>query len=172
MLFRSLYLPNGLVRSYSLVNAQGETHRYVVAINKDAASRGGSKAIHEQWRVGDIVTIGTPRNNFELNEKAPLTVFMAGGIGVTPLFCMAQRLTDIKAPWKMYYSARTRDLMAYRPELEALAKAAGAEVVFNLDQEPGGKMLDLAAIAKGIPADAHLYCCGPNPMLKAFEAAC
>ena len=69
-----LYLPNGLVRSYSLVNAQGETHRYVVAINKDAASRGGSKAIHEQWRVGDIVTIGTPRNNFELNEKAPLKI--------------------------------------------------------------------------------------------------
>jgi ferredoxin-NADP reductase len=167
-----LYLENGMVRSYSLVNPQGETHRYVVAINNDAASRGGSKHIHEAWRVGDVMTIAGPRNNFELNEKAPGTVFIAGGIGVTPLYCMAQRLGELKAPWKMYYSARTRDLMAYREDIEALAKRSGGEVVFNLDHEPGGKMLDLGAIVKGVPADAHLYCCGPNPMLKAFEAAC
>jgi len=77
-----------MVRSYSLVNPQGETHRYVVAINKDASSRGGSKHIHENWRVGDVMTIAGPRNNFELNEKAPGSVFIAGGIGVTPLYCM------------------------------------------------------------------------------------
>jgi vanillate O-demethylase ferredoxin subunit len=167
-----IYLPNSLVRSYSLVNKPGETHRYVIAVNKDAASRGGSKAVHEQLRVGDVVTISAPRNNFELKEDAPHTVLIAGGIGVTPLFCMMQRLAEIGRPWEMFYSARTRQLMAYRDEIDALAKQCGGKVVFNLDQEPGGKMLDLKDIVSKIPADAHLYCCGPNPMLKAFEAAC
>jgi ferredoxin-NADP reductase len=167
-----LYLANSLVRSYSLTNPQGETHRYVVAVNKDAASRGGSKLVHEGLRVGDIVTISTPRNNFELNEKAKHTVLFAGGIGVTPLYCMMQRLTEIGVSWEVYYSARAPELMAFHAEIDALARRAGRNAVFNFDQVPGGKMLDLKAIVAQIPADAHLYCCGPNPMLKAFEGAC
>jgi vanillate O-demethylase ferredoxin subunit len=167
-----LYLTNGLVRSYSLCNAQGETHRYVVGINKDASSRGGSKHVHESLRVGDILTISAPRNNFELDEKAPHTALIAGGIGVTPLYCMMQRLTEIGASWEVIYSARTHDLMAFRDEIDALAKKAGRKALFNFDHEPGGKMLDLKDVVSKIPADAHLYCCGPNPMLKAFESAC
>ena len=66
-----LYLPNSLVRSYSLVNPQGETHRYQIAINRDPNTRGGSKYVHDSVHVGDVVTISAPRNNFELNESAP-----------------------------------------------------------------------------------------------------
>jgi ferredoxin-NADP reductase len=167
-----LYLPNGLVRSYSLVNPQGETHRYVVAVNRDAASRGGSRLVHEQLRVGEAVTISTPRNNFELNEKAPHTVLIAGGIGVTPLYCMMQRLTELGASWQLFYSARTRTLAGFHDDIEALGKRAGRSVLFNFDHEPGGKMLDMGAIVSQIAPDAHLYCCGPIPMLQAFEKAC
>ncbi len=167
-----LYLSNGMVRSYSLNNSQDDKNRYVVGINRDAASRGGSKHIHEQLRVGDVVTISAPRNNFELNEKAPHTVLIAGGIGVTPLYCMMQRLTAIGASWEVFYSARTHDLMAFHDDIDALAKKAGRKAVFNFDQEPGGRMLDLNAIVAATRPDAHLYCCGPIPMLQAFEKAC
>jgi ferredoxin-NADP reductase len=167
-----LYLPNGLVRSYSLVNPQGETGRYLIAVNRDAASRGGSTSVHDQLRVGDTVTLSAPRNNFPLAEDAVHTVLIAGGIGVTPLWCMVQRLAQIGASWQLYYSARTRAHAAFHDEIEALGKRAGANVLFNFDQEPGGKMLDLGAIvARAVPR-AHLYCCGPLPILAAFESAC
>jgi len=61
-------LPNGVVRSYSLVNPQGERHRYVIAVNRDPASRGGSSFIHEKLRVGDTLSVRAPRNNFPLEE--------------------------------------------------------------------------------------------------------
>lgn len=118
------------------------------------------------------MTISAPRNNFPLNEKAPHSVFFAGGIGVTPMFCMVRRMADLGASWKMYYSARTPEHAAYRDGIEALAKHASREAVFNYDQVPGGKMLDLKAIIGAIAPDAHLYCCGPTPMIQAFEKAC
>src|ERR1700735_3557563 len=77
-----LHLPNGMIRSYSLVNDQGERNRYVIAVNNDAASRGGSKLIHETMRVGDIITVSLPRNNFALREDAGHSVLIAGGIGI------------------------------------------------------------------------------------------
>jgi ferredoxin-NADP reductase len=167
-----LYLRNGLVRSYSLVNPQGETHRYVIAVNKDANTRGGSSHVHDALRVGDLLTIGAPRNNFELAESAPHSVLIAGGIGVTPLYCMMQRLTEIRASWQLYYSARTREVMPFQDEIRALSERSGAKALLNFDHEPGSKMLDLAAIVREAPAGAHLYCCGPIPMLEAFEKAC
>ncbi len=77
-------LANGLVRSYSLVNPQGETSRYAIAVNLDRASRGGSRFIHERIRVGDRLSVVGPSNGFPLVEDAPHSVFVAGGIGVTP----------------------------------------------------------------------------------------
>src|SRR5215475_15755290 len=79
-----LHLPNGMIRSYSLVNDQRERHRYVIAVNNDAASRGGSRFVHETLRAGDIITISHPRNNFVLEENVAHSVLIAGGIGITP----------------------------------------------------------------------------------------
>lgn len=167
-----LYLGNGMVRSYSLVNPQGETHRYVVGIQKDPASRGGSRHVHDTLKVGDKVSISAPRNNFPLAEAAPHSVFFAGGIGVTPMFCMVQRMAAIKASWQLYYSSRTPQHAAYREGIEALAKSSGRDVVFNYDQVPSGKMLDLKALIGALAPATHVYCCGPLPMLAAFEEAC
>jgi vanillate O-demethylase ferredoxin subunit len=83
-----LHLSNGMIRSYSLVNDPSERHRYVIAVNKDTASRGGSRFIHDRLRVGDIITVSRPKNNFALHENAAHSVLIAGGIGITPLLSM------------------------------------------------------------------------------------
>jgi ferredoxin-NADP reductase len=90
-----LHLPNGLVRSYSLVNPVTDGQRYVVGVLNDRNSRGGSRCVHEQLRVGMILPLSAPRNNFVLNESAPHSVLVAGGIGVTPLLCMLRRLVAL-----------------------------------------------------------------------------
>ncbi len=166
-----LHLPNGMIRSYSLVNDQRERHRYVVAVNKDAASRGGSAFIHETLHAGDIITISRPRNNFVLQENVPHSVLIAGGIGITPLLAMIRRLQALGRSWELFYAARTPAVAAFLDELDALRSGAPGNVNLHFDQEPSGRMFDLAAIVDAAPADSHLYCCGPAPMLEAFEAA-
>lgn len=161
-----LHLPNDLVRSYSLFNAPEERHRYVVAVLSDRNSRGGSRFVHEQLRVGSTLKISPPRNNFGLDEHAIHTVLLAGGIGVTPIFCMYNRLLDIGRPVEMIYCARSRKEAAFVDEL-----SASKQVRVLFDEEQGGPP-DLRALLEGRPSDTHFYCCGPTAMLGAFEAAC
>ena len=166
-----LHLPNGMIRSYSLVNDQGEHNRYVIAVNNDAASRGGSKLIHETVRVGDIIAVSLPRNNFALQEDAGHSVLIAGGIGITPLLSMVRRLEALGRSWELFYAARTRLTAAFLDELNALRPDVHPNLHLNFDQEPEARMMDLSSIVKAALPDAHLYCCGPVPMLEAFEAA-
>jgi tetrachlorobenzoquinone reductase len=166
-----LHLPNGMIRSYSLVNDQSECHRYVIAVNKDAVSRGGSSFIHEKLRVGDIITISHPKNNFGLQENVLHSVLIAGGIGITPLLAMIRRLVALGRSCELHYAARTRRAAAFLDVLDALRCGTQAKVHLNFDQEQGGRMLRLPAIVNEAPPDAHLYCCGPAPMLEAFVAA-
>jgi tetrachlorobenzoquinone reductase len=166
-----LHLSNGLLRSYSLVNDQRERHRYVIAVNKDRASRGGSSFVHDTIRVGDIITISCPRNNFALHEEAERSVLIAGGIGITPLLSMIRRLEHLGRSWKLFYAARTRSAAAFRDELNSLSPNAQSNFRFDFDDERSGRIFDLATIVTDAPDRAHLYCCGPQPMLEAFEAA-
>jgi vanillate O-demethylase ferredoxin subunit len=161
-----LHLPNGMIRSYSLVNDPSERHRYVIAINKDAASRGGSRHIHEILRAGDLITISPPKSNFDLQESAAHTVLIAGGIGITPLLAMIRRLNALGRSCKLHYAARTRAAAAFLDELKTL----GPSLHLHVDEE-AGRVLDIPAIVRNAPDGAHLYCCGPVPMLEAFEAA-
>ena len=163
-----LHLPNGLVRQFSLVAPNADPDSYVVGVKRDAASRGGSRYIIDEMRVGDQIKISAPRNNFPLVENAEHVVLIAGGIGITPIWCMAQQLIALKRPWTLYYSCRSREDMAFLEALQALDPHAAH---LHFDDEAEGKFLNLAAIVAAAPANAHLYCCGPNPMLKAFEAA-
>ena len=166
-----LHLANGMVRSYSLCNSQDDQHRYVVAINNDPASRGGSRFVHDQLKAGDRIGIAGPRNHFPLTEDAAHTVLFAGGIGITPIWSMIQRLETLGRSWELYYSTRVSGMCAFKDQLAALEASKPGRVHFNFDHEPGGKVTDLNAIIAGLPRDAHLYCCGPVPMLQAFEAA-
>jgi len=163
-----LHLPGGLVRSYSLLNPQEERHRYLVAIQRDPQGRGGSQAAHE-LRVGQQLEISRPRNNFPLDESAPHSVLVAGGIGITPLWSMAQRLESLGRSWELYYCARTRAQAALLEPIQQLPPAARARVHLHFDHEPGGRVLDLAELLARHPAGTHFYCCGPAGMLQAFQ---
>jgi tetrachlorobenzoquinone reductase len=166
-----LHLSNGMVRSYSVVNDQRERHRYVIAVNKDSESRGGSAFVHDRIRAGDIVTVSCPRNNFALNEEAEHSILIAGGIGITPLLSMIRRLGSLGRRWELFYAARTRLAAAFLDELRALRLDVQVNVHVDFDDERSGRMFDIPGIIRQAPAQAHLYCCGPVPMLEAFETA-
>jgi ferredoxin-NADP reductase len=163
-----LHLPNGITRSFSLVNSPDDAGRYVVAILADANSRGGSRFVHEQLRCGAILPISAPRNNFALDEDAASTVLIAGGIGITPMLCMYRRLRERGRDVRLIYCARERSQAAFLTELDAL----GPGVHLHFDAENDGRPFDLATLLARQPAEVHAYCCGPNAMLSAFEAAC
>lgn len=167
----NLHLSAGVIRSYSLVNDQQERHRYVIAVNRDANSRGGSSFVHDSLKVGAIIKIDCPRNNFELVEDASHSVLIAGGIGITPLLAMVRRLEALGRTWQLFYAARTRGAAAFLDELYALRANTDLNLRTDFDDERSGLLFDIKAIVQNAPPDAHLYCCGPTAMLQAFEAA-
>ena len=164
-------LPGDLRRSYSLINPRDASGRYVIAVGRDGQSRGGSRYLCDTLRVGDMLRIGEPRNHFRLDETAAVSVLIGGGIGITPLWAMIQQLETLGRSWRLFYAARTRALAPFLPELAELEAQSPGRVHLTFDREPGQTMLDLAAVVRDQPASAHFYCCGPNGMLKAFDAA-
>lgn len=166
-----LHLPNGLIRSYSLLNDPREQHRYVIAVNKDLKSRGGSRHLHEVLRTGDTLLIAGPRNNFPLDETSPHNVFIAGGIGITPILGMIRRSQALGTPWRLFYATRAPENAAFLDTLNTFRDDPKVEVNFNFDNASGGRLLDLTSIVRTLPPAAHIYCCGPLPMLSAYEKA-
>ena len=161
-----LHLSDSLVRSYSLLNASANGSRYVIAVLNDKNSRGGSRYVHEQLRVGQTLSISQPRNHFPLNEGASTSVLVAGGIGITPILSMHKRLRALQRPVALFYCARSQGDAAFRDELESQA-----DVQFHFDEERGGPP-DLKAFLAAQPAESDFYCCGPTAMIAAFEASC
>ncbi len=161
-----LHLPNGIMRQYSLLHASPAPSRYEIAVKLDAASRGGSRCMHEELRVGAILPVDPPRNNFPLARDARQHLFFAGGIGITPILAMLEHLAARGQPGELWYACRERAELAFAAQLERLAK-----VHLHIDTEQEGRFFDIAAPIASAPRDAHLYCCGPTPMLAAFTAA-
>lgn len=161
-----------LLRQYSLCNDPAERHRYVVGVGRDVASRGGSVFLHDQLHAGAALRISAPRNNFALDEAAPHSVLVAGGIGITPMLAMARRLALLGRPWTLYHCVRSACRAAFAEALQALAPpGAAGRVVTVVDGMPGAARLDLDALVREAPPGAHFYCCGPVPMLEAFGRA-
>lgn len=164
--------PTGAIkRSYSLSNGLGDEGLYRLTVQRDPKSRGGSVYMHENLRAGQELEISSPRNNFELFEGTGLSVFIAGGIGITPFMPMMARLNALGRKWRLHYCVRTRDRAAFAKEIEQLAAAGHGEVLFNFDEEPGCAMLDLQQVIESLPPDSHVYCCGPTGMLHAYQKA-
>lgn len=170
-----LFLKDGLTRTYSLTNP-GSEQRYVIAVLEDKNSRGGSSYVHRQLRVGQLLDISAPRNHFKLEESAEHSVLVAGGIGITPIYAMLQRLLALGHSVDLIYYAKKRSEAAYVEAIEALTKSTGVSnqklsVSMHFTTEPGGRP-DLEKMLAGYSPDTHFYCCGPGAMLNAYERAC
>ena len=160
-----LILPSGLVRQYSLCGAP-DAAEYTVAVLREQDGRGGSAEIHSTALLGRELRIAGPRNRFEL-EDAGRYVFVAGGIGITPLLAMIRAVAARGLPWELHYGGRAADTLAFTADLAELAELSGGRVHIHLQDRDGP--LPLRDIVTGAAEDAILYACGPGGMLTALE---
>lgn len=158
-------LPSGLVRQYSLCGDPLDFCRYRIAVQLDEHGRGGSREIHGSQLVGRTLRVRGPRNHFRL-EPAPGYLFLAGGIGITPLLSMAREAGRRGLPWRLAYGGRTAASMPFVTELAALP---GGQVEVVAQDVRG--VLDLTTLIGSATPDTAVYACGPEPMLQAAEAA-
>lgn len=164
-----LHLPQNHVRSYSLANAPHERGRYLVAVQREPAGRGGSAWMHDSLRVGQVLQAGAPSNDFVLHEAAETSVFIAGGIGITPILSMIARLDALGRDWRLHFASRSPQTTAFVDALTALDRGRGrVAYCFGSDR---AERLDIGAIVAGAGTETHLYCCGPARMIDAFVAA-
>ncbi|AFT86085.1 vanillate monooxygenase [Paraburkholderia phenoliruptrix BR3459a] len=157
------------MRQYSLCNNPGETHRYQIGVLRDTNSRGGSIAMHA-LEVGQAIDISEPKNHFTLTTDAPHSVLLAGGIGITPLLCMAEKLASLDRSFELHYCTRSLDRTAFSTRIHAASFAAN--VKFHHDDGPQSQKLDLASLLRHAPSATHLYVCGPSGFMNwALEGA-
>ncbi len=157
-------LPSGRQRQYSLCGDPADRYTYRIAVRRLADGGGGSREIHDDLKVGDLITIRGPRNAFRLVE-APAYVFVAGGIGITPIIAMAKSADAAGKPWRLVYTGRTRASMPFLDELDRLP---GGVVDIRPDDEFG--IPDLDGILTEVPRDHAVYVCGPPAMLDTARA--
>ncbi len=161
-----LKLRDGLVRQYSLCGDPNDRSVWRVAVLREPTSRGGSEHVHEALSEGSEVAVRGPRNNFEL-VASPSYLFIAGGIGITPILPMLAAAEAAGADWELHYGGRSRRSMAF---LEALEDATGNRVTLHPQDEVG--LIDLPKILGTPRPDTLVYSCGPEPLLNAVEQHC
>lgn len=159
-----VHVRDGLVRQYSLCNDQAELHRYVIGVLRDPASRGGSRAMHDDIREGDVLQISEPRNLFKLVPGARRSILMAGGIGITPILGMAEALAASQADFEMHYYVRTEHRAAFRERIRAAGYADRAFFYFGDSQD--GRKGDIPSLLSMPDKDTHLYVCGPTGFIE------
>jgi ferredoxin-NADP reductase len=165
-----LLLFHGLIRQYSLCGDPADRSGWQIAVLREppGIGRGGSEQIHATVAEGSTVRVRGPRNHFAL-RPAPRYLFVAGGIGITPVLPMVAAAEASGAQWSLLYGGRSRSSMAFLDRLSALDGGRGRVVTAPQD-ETG--LLDLAAYLAAPAADALVYCCGPGPLLDAVEDRC
>ena len=158
--------PGGHVRKYSLCNDPAERHRYVIAVKRDGAGSGGSVDLVDNARVGSRLEVAAPHNSFELAPKARSFLFVAGGIGITPILSMARALNRDGRPYRLVYLTRSPAHAAFLDELAD--DAFRGKVVIHHDAGDPGRAFDLWPLFEK-PQQAHIYCCGPRGLLEAVR---
>lgn len=158
-----VHIAPGLVRQYSLCGDPADRARYLIAVLRAPESRGGSDAMHDAVHEGQEIRIGAPRNCFPLAPETQPSLLLAGGIGVTPILSMAERLSLIGTDFEMHYLTRSREQTAFYARIADSAYAA--KVSFHHDDGPHAQRFDLPALLERHRGRAHLYVCGPAGLL-------
>jgi vanillate O-demethylase ferredoxin subunit len=155
-----VHIPGGPIRQYSLYELPGEHRRYRIAVLRDPQSRGGSVQLLDTVHAGDTLAIGAPRNHFGLHGGQDRSVLFAGGIGITPILCMAQQLSQEGRAFQLHYCGRTLGRMAFVDALRS--NGYKDRVQIHVDDGPAGQQLDARSAIGAADADKHLYVCGPT----------
>lgn len=154
--------PNGLTRQYSIASPASDSTRYWLGVGLAAESRGASRFAHEQLRLGDCLQVGPPRSLFGLDDAAAGHLFVAGGIGITPILSMIRRCIEHGLTWRLLYCVRSRRHATY---LEQLAPFPD-QIELHADDEQNGRA-DLERVLRQMPPGWHVYTCGPGAMMDA-----
>jgi ferredoxin-NADP reductase len=163
--FIDLHLKKGVVRTYSLCNRPGDNRRYVIAVKKEAAGRGGSKLLHDELQAGATIGVSIPRGGIRVAEDA-MNVFVAGGIGVTPFISViADMESRGQTNYVLHWASRGAPVLA---DMLQGPIAAGRVVMHDTTK---ARAPDIAAIIASHGNGACAYCCGPDRMREVFEAA-
>lgn len=161
-------VPNGLLRKYSLCNDPAERDRYLIAVKREVGGRGGSCNLIDAVKAGDELIVNAPVNDFGLPPRAQDFLFIAGGIGVTPMMAMIRQVMAEKKRFRLFYCSRSPETTAFREELSA--PEFKDMVTIHYDQGDASRSLDLRPILAERKNREHLYCCGPRPLMEAVRA--
>lgn len=159
----TLDLGPGLERAYSLCGARGA---WQVAVLREDRGRGGSVQVHNRLMPGTAVRVRGPKCHFYLDEGAPAHLLIAGGIGITPILAMADRLASLGRDFALHYAGRSLDAMAWRDRLQR--DHAGRVHMWVTAQ---GRRMDLGALVAAAPPGAQVCACGPARLLDALALA-
>jgi phthalate 4,5-dioxygenase reductase subunit len=163
----AIHVPNGLLRKYSLCNDPAERDRYLVAVKREADGRGGSAALIDNVKTGDELMVAPPVNDFKLPPRAQDFLFIAGGIGITPIMAMIRQLRAEGKRFRLFYCSRSPETTAFLDELNA--PEFKDNVTIHYDQGDPSRSLDLRPILAERKNREHLYCCGPRPLMEAVR---
>jgi len=163
----TIRVPNGLLRKYSLCNDPAERNVYQVAVKREANGRGGSSNLIDKVKAGDEIMVAPPVNDFALPQRAQDFLFIAGGIGITPIMAMIREVQAQGKRFRLFYCTRSPETTAFTQELAA-PEFAG-KVVIHHDHGDPTCSLDLKPILAERRNREHLYCCGPRPLMEAVR---
>lgn len=164
-----VYLPNGLVRQYSLYGNPNDRTCYKIAVLKDPESRGGSRALHELCDEGQTLQVSLPKNHFSLAAPAKKSLLLAAGIGITPILSMAEALSNSGAIFELHYAARSPEQAAFYNYIGASKFAENSHFYFS--ESNANQRLDLHKLLSGADRECHVYICGPKRFIDAALSA-
>ena len=163
----TIRVPNGSLRKYSLCNDPAERNRYQVAVKRESNGRGGSINLIDTVKAGDELMVAPPVNDFGLPQRATDFLFIAGGIGITPMMAMIRQVRAAGKRFRLFYCTRSPETTAFRDELSA--PDLKNSVTIHYDQGDPARSLDLKPVLKERQNREHLYCCGPRPLMEAVR---
>lgn len=157
----SIETPSGAKRRYSIVHPGQDLRAYTIAIKREAQSRGGSASMHDDAQVGQVLNVDAPDNEFPLGRQGPV-LLIAGGIGVTPIYAMAQTLAAEQRPFRVIYCTREAELTPYAQEMQV---CCGERFSLHHDHGDPDQVFDFWDLLM-TPTAEHIYCCGPSPLME------